>query len=499
MQDINGCALDPALFPPTQITVLPPPTLLPPLPQLPSPFCLPDLPLPPNPVLESQFTVDSFFDITYQITFQGDQGSLINGTVLHSGIPPGTGTDQLLLSELEPFLSGTIDSFFDVFFDITVEDVNGCSSAPQTTTLQLGKDGDGDGLCAYEDCDDTDPTVGNFPEVCDGLDNDCDGEIDEDFDIDNDGFTSCGGDCNDLNPVVYPGAPELCDEIDNNCNGVVDEGLDSDGDGVADCVDECPDDPNKTLFGVCGCFELEPGTPCDDGDPMTVNDVINNVCACEGVLFSDEVNIIDPCSCLNNATTSDNGQFSEIIEVEAPPGQTWTVVSAPGLYTTSSPDPPAAPIPVAAGTVMTYNAGTGNYELLGVHIDGVGYSITVTNGTDVLGTSNLCHYPEITFDIGAYISFADLPTAASTLTEVMNVASGNPALGSGTFLLFDMNGDPVPIVGDEIPATLNSGEMYTLVYEFTEDAQPIVPPGPNTPGCTQELVTQFLILSVGCD
>ncbi|NND77188.1 MAG: HYR domain-containing protein [Flavobacteriales bacterium] len=280
---------------------------------------------------------------------------------------------------------------------------------------------------------------------------------------------------------------------------VIITGTDTDGDGTVDCADGCPLDPLKTNPEVCGCGNPEPGTPCDDGDPMTVNDVINNVCACEGSLFSDDVNIIDPCSCLNNATTGDNGQFSEIVEVEAPAGQTWTIVSVSGLYSPLSPDPPAAPIPFNVGDALTFNAGTGNYELFGIHEDGAGYSITVTNGTDVLGTTNLCHYPEITFNIDPYISFADLPTAASTLTDVINVASGNPALGSGTFLLFDMNGDPVPMVGDEIPGTLNSGEMYTLVYEFTEDAQPIAAPGPNTPGCTQELVTQFLILSVGCD
>ena len=67
------------------------------------------------------------------------------------------------------------------------------------------------------------PTHSNI-EISDGIDNDCDGIVDENTDEydDDDGFTENGGDCNDNNPNVNPAGQEIVgDSVDNNFDGTV--------------------------------------------------------------------------------------------------------------------------------------------------------------------------------------------------------------------------------------------------------------------------------------
>ena len=123
-------------------------------------------------------------------------------------------------------------------------------------------DNDHDGYDQSVDCDDNNPDVHpGALEICNGIDDDCNGLIDDgaiitwykDADGDGygvddaatnqqgctqpDGYSAVAGDCDDTSTAVHPGATEVCNGIDDNCNGVIDDGVqttyyqDADGDG----------------------------------------------------------------------------------------------------------------------------------------------------------------------------------------------------------------------------------------------------------------------------
>lgn len=112
------------------------------------------------------------------------------------------------------------------------------------TTSRIDADGDG---YADDDCDDADSAIHPAAEeLCNQLDDDCDGSVDEDFltqrfyvDTDGDdygvqgsavelcswaeGYSGTYGDCADADSSIHPGEVEFCDGKDNDCDGTADE------------------------------------------------------------------------------------------------------------------------------------------------------------------------------------------------------------------------------------------------------------------------------------
>jgi hypothetical protein len=168
-----------------------------------------------------------------------------------------------------------------VLITARVSDSRGSSWISGTVLVGAGADNDGDGFSVTEgDCDDLDPTVyPGAPENQDSVDNDCDGLIDEgaeDVDDDGDGFSDIQGDCDDTNPDIFPGAVEIENGLDENCNGLIDDqtdAYDDDGDGFTEYEGDC-NDSNSAIHPAAP--ELLDGVDNDCDDVVDENTVGND-------------------------------------------------------------------------------------------------------------------------------------------------------------------------------------------------------------------------------
>ena len=287
-------------------------------------------------------------------------------------------------------------------------------------------DADGDGFGSTVDCDDDDATV--YPgadELCDGLDNDCNAQVDEGavgfVDEDGDGFgageeqcsevgvAALDGDCDDDDPLVNPAALEVCDGFDNDCDGEADEGLvgflDEDGDGFGVGEEQCVDD--AAVASVDG--------DCDDADPAMhpfndeVFDGLDNDCD-EAV---DELRIWDATTvwtedateyCAGRMVTAVGetlviGGFCNQLGWTSSPGRAWFVDAT------------------ATGEQVLDDA----VYLEGDHNEAVGVDSVALSDSQVALSAGLSNWPGQTQDPHIYV--IDLPVTETGLASDVAVAT----------------------------------------------------------------------------
>ena len=323
-----------------------------------------------------------------------------------------------------------------------------------------GVDEDGDGYNASEDCDDSDSSV--YPgadEACDGVDNDCDGDIDEDgfstwyVDDDGDGYgdpvyslESCDppdgyvsndDDCDDNRTDVNPGASEVCDGRDNDCNGDID---DDPVDGSAFFEDKDGDGFGKAGTEYLACDGATNDWDCNDSDSTEPQYVKAGATGAENGSLSNPWNTIQEgidrasdCVLVAPGTYSGAVDFRGAnIEVSSTGGAAATILDGSTL---------------SGKAVVTFKTGEG----AGAVLDG----FTIRNGRGFLeesSTTTSCASDYTCTDYfstycggGIYADGADptlrnLVLTSNVLPDASSTASGNDTYyvysygGAGCFL-----------------------------------------------------------------
>jgi N-acetylneuraminic acid mutarotase len=335
-------------------------------------------------------------------------------------------------------------------------------------------DVDGDGFISTvvggTDCDDTNPAINPAAsEVCDGVDNDCDGTIDEGLqttyyqDLDSDtygnpavsllacsqptGYVTNSDDCDDAMPSINPGAQDIpYDTIDQDCSGA--DLTDIDGDGFISTVvggTDCDDTDAAINPGAIEIANNGIDEDCNGLDLDTIEPVITllgsnqidvefgSAYADAGATASDNVDgdLTGSIATVNNVDTSILGAHTVTYNVSDaatnPATQvtrtvivvdtTEPVVTAPETITVAAVD--------AAGTPAT-NAAIAAFLADATATDNVDVTLTITNDA-----------PAINFALNA-----------TTVTFSATDAEGNTGTATSTVTIADQTAPVIAMLGN---------------------------------------------------
>jgi len=189
----------------------------------------------------------------------------------------------------------------DMDNDTVCDDLDNCPMDMNTDQI----DSDGDGFGAACDCIDTDPDAypGGDDSNCDGIDQDCDGVVDDDYVPTN---TTCGvGGCEaagqmicengQLVDICTPGdpSPDICDGLDNDCDPGTADG--SDETTLGDACDGSDADLCEDDFLICEGGSLVCTANDNNDDNAEICDGLDNDCDPSTVDGSDEATLGDAC------------------------------------------------------------------------------------------------------------------------------------------------------------------------------------------------------------
>ena len=257
--------------------------------------------------------------------------------------PTMTGFSTSSLNNWGSTYHSYISSYPSDFTPIVVQ--GSSSSGNAMVVVRDAVDQDGDGYGPSDDCDDSDSSV--YPgatEYCDGVDNNCDGTVDEDSavdaltwyeDADGDtygnasstdtactqptGYVSDNTDCDDSDANTNPAADEYCGGGDEDCDGTVDE--DSAVDAFTWYADSDADSYGDASVSDVDCVQpvgyVSDSSDCDDTDANT-NPGASEYCDghdddCDG--FTDEDSAVDAMTWYRDADMDGYGNAS-VTDVE---------------------------------------------------------------------------------------------------------------------------------------------------------------------------------------